>query len=440
MRHFDGFHPIEKMELRSQIVERLSMAQKMTIASFRRVTPGILASARLAMARNLPDTSKAEVAVLLKKAAPVLGIDGTTYHVMDILLGLSQADDWKGTRRPIVAISNAKLAEYTMRSERTVTRCIKRLVEAGVLAYRDSPTGRRFVYRSDDGAIDKGYGLDFTPARARLEELKVAVERYRIRVNADLAANRDVSRLSRAILDICESLGDEAAEWRIELNDAMAAPTDPTHRAKLLTAIYERAIELPEAGEPHRLSSEGDIHGKPNITTTQEINKEICSNLVTEGTSATEAAANASLEAKFSVGSTQSEQPRPATKPLNGVTSSLIRLACVETQQFIAVDFENCTDISRATQTMRRMIALSDAAWDKAIATLGHYTSAAILAVVLEKTLRDPEQISKPEGYFRAMVERAREGELQLNRSLHALIKAHVLKRPAATYLEARQS
>ena len=148
------------------------MFQTTEIASFRRVTPAILASARLAMANDVPEVSKAEVAIVLKKAAPILGIDGATYHIMDILIGLSRSDDWKGANRPIVAISNAKLAEYTARSVRQVSRCIKRLVEAGIVAYRDSPTGRRFVYRDKEGCIDKGYGLDFTPARVRIKELK----------------------------------------------------------------------------------------------------------------------------------------------------------------------------------------------------------------------------------------------------------------------------
>ena len=42
-----------------------------------------------------------------------------------------------------VAISNQRLADYTRKTTRTVTRCLKKLVEAGILAYRDSPTGRR---------------------------------------------------------------------------------------------------------------------------------------------------------------------------------------------------------------------------------------------------------------------------------------------------------
>ncbi len=74
------------------------MTEATAIASFRRVSPAILASARMAMANDIPDTSKSEISLLLKKAAPILGIDGTTYHVLDILLGLSRGDDWKGVK------------------------------------------------------------------------------------------------------------------------------------------------------------------------------------------------------------------------------------------------------------------------------------------------------------------------------------------------------
>ena len=208
------------------------MAQSMEIASFRRITPGILASARLAMANDIPETSKAEVAIILKKAAPILGIDGSTYHIMDILIGLSRADDWKGANRPIVAISNAKLAEYTCRSERQVTRCIRRLVEAGIVAYRDSPTGRRFVYRGKDGDISKGYGLDFTPARVRINELKALVNEFQARLNSEQEARRAVTRLSRAIVDACEAYPEHAVRWSEELERVKGLGLDLEEEAK----------------------------------------------------------------------------------------------------------------------------------------------------------------------------------------------------------------
>lgn len=40
------------------------MTETAPVASFRRVTPGIVASARLAMANDVPDIAKAEIALL----------------------------------------------------------------------------------------------------------------------------------------------------------------------------------------------------------------------------------------------------------------------------------------------------------------------------------------------------------------------------------------
>ena len=62
------------------------------VSSFRKVTPGILASQRLAMSNDIPDIGKSEVAIALKRAAQPIGLTSTAYHVLDILLGLSKPD------------------------------------------------------------------------------------------------------------------------------------------------------------------------------------------------------------------------------------------------------------------------------------------------------------------------------------------------------------
>jgi replication initiation protein RepC len=48
------------------------------------------------------------------------------------------------------------------------------------------------------------------------------------------------------------------------------------------------------------------------------------------------------------------------------------------------------------------------------------------LATVLEKSLRDPELIAKPGGYFRAMVDRAVDGSLHLSKSLYGLAESEM--------------
>ncbi|PDT01402.1 plasmid replication protein RepCa2 [Rhizobium chutanense] len=412
------------------------MTEVSAVASFRRVTPGIVASARLAMANDVPDTTKSEMALLLKKAAPVLGIDGTTYHVMDILLGLSRADDWKGAGRPVVAISNAKLAEYTMRSERTVIRAIRRLVEAGIAAYRDSSTGRRFVYRNEAGEVVSGFGIDFTPARVRVDELRHAVAEYQQRLAAELTAKRDIARLSRAIEDLCVAYPNAAAEFRPELASIYQGNGHLLDRAAEVRELHERVTTaLSPEHVPFNMTCEGDIHVSPNINTIPESSSESR----TKRTRSTERE-DSQLDDRFAVDSAfekkhgeagggredQTGFPERDANAIQGevlgsVSVGLLKAACPEAQSMIAMPFDSWASLGRAGETLRRMIGLSEAGWADGRNKVGLYAAAAILATVLEKSIRDPEQISRPGGYFRAMIDRALDGKLNLERSLFGL-------------------
>lgn len=409
------------------------MSETLPVASFRRVTPAIIASSRLALANEVPDTAKGDVAVLLKQAAPILGIDGTTYHVMDILLGLSRAEDWKGSGRPIVAVSNAKLAEYTMRSERTVIRCIRRLVEAGIAAYRDSSTGRRFVYRDTGGGIIAGYGIDFTPARVRFAEIKEKVAAYRARLAAETEARRDVSRLARAIEDLCNAFPEDAEDLRSRVAELTA--NGVLERAESYRSLYTDALERIDARKrENKMSTEGDIDVRPNTYITSESssgsnNKRPCSKERTYFLECSPAA-QVGFEEKSGAEALglQNRPPRPSsdniqTQVLGSVSIGLLQSACPEAQSMIGARFDTWSALGRSGEILRRMIGLSEGAWMDGRQRVGAYAAAAILATVLEKSLRDPEQISKPGGYFRAMVDRAAEGKLNLERSLFGLVE-----------------
>lgn len=414
------------------------MAQSMEIASFRRITPGILASARLAMANDIPETSKAEVAIILKKAAPILGIDGSTYHIMDILIGLSRADDWKGANRPIVAISNAKLAEYTCRSERQVTRCIRRLVEAGIVAYRDSPTGRRFVYRGKDGDISKGYGLDFTPAQVRIKELKALVDEFQARLNSEQEARRTVTQLSRAIVDACEAYPELAARWSEELERVKGLGLNLEEEAAALEDMHTGIVaEVTDEYVQHDMSAEGDIGVSPNINTTSQNSIESKN----ERPRSIEREISSQAYDRFAVAAStekKSELIRPHVEASRGekrstsvdeiqssvlasVSVGLLRAACPQACEMAGKEFRSWPELAAAAPVMRVMIGLSEAGWVDGVGRVGRYAAAAILATVLEKSARSPDQISSPGGYFRAMIDRAVEGQLHLEKSLFGL-------------------
>lgn len=450
------------------------MSTSKAIASFRKVTPGILASPQLALETECPDISKAEASITLKKVSPALGIHGTAYHILDILIGLTRAQDWTGDGRPIVAISNAKLADYTSRSERTVTRALRTLVEARLIAYRDSPTGRRYAYRDAAGEMTEAYGLDFTPARVRMGELKELAAAHAAAMAARKTAKRTITRLSRAVFDICAALDGVTAfdAARQALCDRLAeiglSDEAPEARAEALEALYSDALSLTVDGERAAssppvsadMTPKSDRFVTPIQSTTQE-HLGNCNQMqprsserdISSPSDGGEPADFALKEEHRRAAPFAQEPPAPdarqshekdmheedhlsppqkparAAQPADrapdaiaGISLEILAACCRETQDLIGVSFGTWGEVVGAAPQLGRAIGLSPSAWQEAVQALGPKPAAAILATLTEKVCRAPGEIRRPGGYFRAMVTRAKRGDLYLARSLYGLM------------------
>ncbi|KZL15336.1 hypothetical protein PsAD2_03718 [Pseudovibrio axinellae] len=415
-----------------------------SVASFRKLTPAMMKAQHLALANDIVETSKAEVAMALKKAAPALGIDGTCYHILDILIGLTGADDWQPNRRPLVAISNEKLAEYVCRSKRTVMRCLKRLVEAGVMAYRDSPTGRRYIHRGEyrhgkRGEIERGFGFDFSPARQRVHELKELGDAFARRLKQEKDARRTVSRLLRALEDMSILAAKENVDFS-EVDQALEMlaekPMNTLHRAEILQGLYEMAIALfaqdNAEGETNssfdkEMTCAGDTHDAPYNNTnplTQETSNITRRSAHTDHLNHSDpdkAGIKKAFDEKQKSKITASSTKHPADAPLENISLGLLKTALVNLQEALGFEFNSWSDLISSSGDISLLIGLSPSAWQQAEGRVGRYIAAAVLATTAEKALRDPLLISSLGGYFRACVDRAMDGELALHKSLFGL-------------------
>ncbi len=414
------------------------------VSSFRKVTPGMLASQRLAMSNDIPDIGKSEVAIALKRAAQPLGLSSTAYHVLDILLGLSKPEDWKGSARPIVAISNEKLASYVGRSERTVIRAIKQLVEAQVLAYRDSSTGRRWVHRNGTGDITFAYGLDFTPARVRYFEIKRMADEWQAELNARREAKRAVTRVSRAIVDILDVTSDQSlSEFKGQMDAILANDLDAQEKAVALQDLYDLLLEAAaEVQAAEKTPENNNMTGEHDKGVTQLFNTNSPDSCLNNRASANANEINSLTDDAYGAeiapereqaepGGGKSTSKHPQNRPigadfqrsasLDAVSISLLESACTAVQSDFGLSLSSWPELISAAEVMRVGIGLSESAYANACGRLGRQATAAILAVVAEKALRDPEKISSPGGYFRACCDRAAEGKLALAKSLFGL-------------------
>lgn len=409
-----------------------------TIAPFRRVNPAILAAQQLASAGLDNNIEKPLLAMALKRAAPVLKISGTPYHILDILLGLLREQDLKAGGRPLVAISNEKLADYADRSTRTVSRCIKRLVEAGVLSYADSPNGRRFISRDRHGAVDYGYGLDLTPACRRIDELKEMADAFQAKLKQDKQARRLVIARARAVKDLAGLLGEIGGKLVERLEEILALPLDPVSRAEAVEQIYQQTLQ-----HEAKMSGLGDKNGVAIYNTThQHLKKEVdierhgSNEPSLKSCSANEAYSSVemALEEKPAASSEEPQGQKCAQHPpfapqgalpsslLSGVSIGLLNQAVPKIRELLGCEIATWPALFARADDLRHLIGLSEAGWKAACAAQGQHLAAACLLVVAEKALRDPDAISRPGGYFRALIDRANDGKLNLQKSVFGLV------------------
>jgi replication initiation protein RepC len=148
--------------------------------------------------KGLPGGVTAHHALLdtLKAAAPALGLSRELVELMDKLFSYSSPQDWVEGSRPIVWPSNFTLAEDLDCSMRAIQAQVAGLVRAGLIAMKDSPTGRRYGER--DAATKKltlahCYGFDLSLLAIRYSELKAAADKHASAKAAKAEARRRAS-------------------------------------------------------------------------------------------------------------------------------------------------------------------------------------------------------------------------------------------------------
>ena len=144
-----------------------------------------------AYAKRSAYPSRTEAAGAFKRAAPFLGHHAQAATLVDYLISLTQAQDWEGG--PItVWPSNARLCHVFGAVERTIQVQLAALHDAGLIAFLDSPSRRRYGLRDERGRIREAYGIDLRPLAARYEEFCAAAEA----AEADFQERKALRRLS----------------------------------------------------------------------------------------------------------------------------------------------------------------------------------------------------------------------------------------------------
>ena len=414
---------------------------------WRKPTPGLGVAEQLAQAGERVGVPKTRAFVALKRVGAHIGLKAGDMLLLDTLGAFTQAQDWEEGRRPIVWASNAYLMEQTGFSLSALKRHARRLAEIGVIAFKDSPNGKRWGHRDQDGVIVEAYGFDLSPLSARVEEFEqlhaelqverelcqrlkrqVTVARRMIRARIEAAVSGALRGPWAQFTSLFEELLDRLPRRNVAsetLERLLAWFRDLQERVE---AAYLKAIRTDDVVENTAESSEQvteqtqemnprEVISDPHILITKQLNPVISNS--SEKEEAAAVVPNAPPEEQVD---RELEDWVAETRRKRGAALDLptVMQACPEFASWarnMGGYLKDWGDLHRVAGQLRPMIGISEHAWNLAQDRLGPQIATAALVLVFDKHAAG--EVASPGGYLRGMVEKAGAGELHLERSFY---------------------
>ena len=337
--------------------------------------------------------------------------------VLNALLSFYPSNELSEEQGLVVFPSNQQLSirAHGMAAA-TLRRHLADLVEAGLITRKDSPNGKRYARKGDNGAISEAFGLSLAPLLARAEEIEaqaeiVRTERLEIRLLRERISlcRRDIAKLIETGMEegvparwdahflsfraIVESLGRKAGKH--ELSDA----------AETLDMLRDELVNILENHVKSTKSSANESHSERHIQNSKT---------------------NSHPESEPRLEKARAENPEEP--------GSIVRL---ETKAFpLAVVLQACPqicdygpdgsishwrDLMSAAVVVRSMLGVSPSAYQEAAETMGQENAAIVMACILERA----GQIQSAGGYLRGLTTRAERGEFSIGPMVMALLRAN---------------
>ncbi len=417
------------MENRAEKAPRRGFAHGPT--GFRRLTPGLLKVDRTAESfAGLPDgvTAHGQLLAAFKAAAPRLGLSTRLVHAVDWLFRFTQPQDWERGGRPIVWPSALLQQETLGLSESQAKRLNRCLIEAGLVTMKDSPNGKRYGTRDAKGRIVEAYGFDLAPIAARHAEFVQLAEEGRAEREAMGRLRRRTTIARKGIAQILETARDydlRGDEWPTLEREARAIvqelkraerPADveagviglerrqyeARDRLETLLKDVNKAPSQPE-NAPHQYTYKPNPYPEQDTVITSKTSSEV-------------------QQAPAPISAAPEAPNRPEKGMMHGIhPEELVKLA-PRLKSYLRQPNPTWSEIIDAADWLRHDLDVSKPLWGDACLTMGRDLAAVALAIVSTK---DPEHFrTTPGGYFHGMVQKAKAGELHLERTVWAMRRA----------------
>lgn len=399
-----------------------------------------LVKSQMAMAEAKPITGRIDKWKVFRdicEARERFGLQDRALAVLDALLTFHPEGELDADRPLVVFPSNGQLSVRAHGiAGTTLRRQLAALVDAGLIQRRDSPNGKRYAHRGNDGAIEQAFGFDLQPLVVRAADIALmaqaeAAEKLRLRRlrEALTICRRDVRKLISAAVE-------EGAPGNWEQVEAVyvgiiarlprrAAAPEVTEvleememlRTEILNRLQDQLNSSKMGGNDHQ-------HGAHIQNSNTDPIDELEPRSEKEQGERPEPDVG---EAEGKIEENGAHPPRlietkarKADGALQVFPLALVLRACPTIADYgPGGELANWRALMGAAVVVRSMLGVSPSAYQEACEVMGPENAATAIACILERA----GQINSAGGYLRDLTRRAKRGEFGLGPMLMSLIR-----------------
>ncbi|WP_137154227.1 plasmid replication protein RepC [Rhizobium sp. FKL33] len=351
------------------------------------------------------------------EAKSLLALNDRPLAVLSALLSFYPEPELADGQGLVVFPSNAQLSlRANGISGATLRRALAALVEAGLIIRRDSPNGKRYARRGQDGDIETAFGFSLEPLLARADELalfaqKVAVEAAQLRKARERLTllRRDLRKL------ISAGIEEEANGNWLEFEERYVAIVARIPRNSDTEAVEHLERHLRHLMDDVSKTLKSQLKSE-NMISNDNQNERHIQNSNTESTNELEPAPEKKQGARAA------PELKTLHPGLKAFPLGLVLRACPQIGDYGPGGvIANWRDLMAAAVVVRSMLGVSPSAYQEACEVMGSENAATAIACILERS----GHINSAGGYLRSLTAKTRQGEFSLGPALMALLKAN---------------
>lgn len=380
--------------------------------------------ATIAAGKGGNDTGQADKWELLRAltdARAHYGLSDRALTVLDALLTFHPERVLDGGQPVIVFPSNQELSLRARgMSQATLRRHIAALVGAGLLLRRDSPNGKRYCRRDEDGQLEDAFGFDLAPLALAAAEIHGHAEAVRAQARATRILRAEITLHLRDIAKTVEMALEEgrAGDWgdyalRLQaLSGRLSRALDTRGLTERRDALLRLRAEVEDAYL--KALSEQEMSGYDDENERHIHNSKTDHPFEINGYDPNTVAATPAGSERS--GSAMSGKRRHSGLKAEKITLTSLLAACPSLKDYAPDGLTTWKEARAVAELLRSMLGISPSAWQEALEILGETAAIAVIAAVLERA----QDIRSPGGYLRDLTRKAREGRF----SIHPMLKA----------------